>query len=57
MKPTRFEISIALIDQKKCRDENTYIHGLGFQRNYIRNEDVSQNFLQFKADASGRTFR
>ncbi|WP_445733122.1 DUF4202 domain-containing protein [Mariniflexile sp.] len=53
MKPTRFEIAIALIDKKNSEDPNTYqSHGLDFPKELLYSQRMSQKLLQFKPDAS-----
>ncbi|WP_445734586.1 DUF4202 domain-containing protein [Mariniflexile sp.] len=53
MKPTRFEIAIALIDKKNSEDPNTYqSHGLNFPKELLYSQRMSQKLLQFKPDAS-----
>lgn len=53
MKPTRFEIAIALIDKKNSEDINTYhSHGLDFPKELLYAQRMSQKLLQFKPDAS-----
>ncbi|MDO7171216.1 DUF4202 domain-containing protein [Mariniflexile sp. AS56] len=53
MKPTRFEIAIALIDKKNSEDPNTYqSHGLDFPKELLYAQRMSQKLLQFKPDAS-----
>ena len=53
MKPTRFEIVIALIDKKNSEDINTYsIHGMDFPKELLYSQRMSQKLLQFKPNAS-----
>jgi len=53
MKPTRFEIAIALIDKKNSEDSNVYqSHGLDFPKELLYSQRMSQKLLQFKPDAS-----
>ena len=53
MKPTRFEIAIALIDKKNSEDTNTYqSNGLEFPKELLYSQRMSQKLLQFKPDAS-----
>lgn len=53
MKPTRFEIAIALIDKKNAEDINTYeCHGLQFPKELLYSQRMSQKLLQFKPNAS-----
>ncbi|WP_308993755.1 DUF4202 domain-containing protein [Mariniflexile litorale] len=53
MKPTRFEIAIALIDKKNSEDPNVYeSHGLEFPKELLYAQRMSQKLLQFKPDAS-----
>jgi len=53
MKPTKFEIAIALIDKKNAGDTNTYhSHGIEFSKELLYSKRMSQKLLQFKADAS-----
>lgn len=53
MKPTKFEIAIALIDNKNAEDTNTYSsNGLTFSKELLYAKRMSQKLLQFKADAS-----
>ena len=53
MKPTNFEIAIALIDQKNAEDINTLnSHGLMFSKELLYSKRMSQKLLQFKGDAS-----
>jgi len=53
MKPTKFEIAIALIDEKNAGDTNTYLsHGIEFSKELLYSKRMSQKLLQFKADAS-----
>jgi len=53
MKPTKFEIAIALIDKKNAEDVNTYSsNGLEFSKELLYSQRMSQKLLQFKADAS-----
>jgi len=53
MKPTKFEIAIALIDEKNAGDTNTYHgHGIEFSKELLYSKRMSQKLLQFKADAS-----
>jgi len=53
MKPTRFEIAIALIDKKNSEDPNTYeSNGLSFSKELVYSQRMSQKLLQFKPNAS-----
>lgn len=53
MKPTRFEIAIALIDKKNSEDPNLYeSNGLTFPKELIYAQRMSQKLLQFKPNAS-----
>ena len=53
MKPTNFEIAIALIDQKNAEDINTLSsHSLMFSKELLYSKRMSQKLLQFKGDAS-----
>lgn len=53
MKPTRFEIAIALIDKKNSEDINSYhSHGLDFPKELLYSQRMSQKLLQFKPNAS-----
>ena len=53
MKPTRFEIAIALIDQKNAKDPNTYqSNGVSFPKELLYSKRMSQKLLQFKPNAS-----
>ncbi|QXP59376.1 DUF4202 domain-containing protein [Olleya sp. HaHaR_3_96] len=53
MKPTNFEIAIALIDQKNAEDNNTYSsHGVVFSKELLYSQRMSQKLLQFKGEAS-----
>ena len=53
MKPTRFEIAIALIDKKNSEDTNTYqSNGLEFPKELLYSQRMSQKLLQFKPNAS-----
>ena len=53
MKPTRFEIAIALIDKKNSEDPNTYeSNGLSFPKELVYSQRMSQKLLQFKPNAS-----
>ncbi len=53
MKPTYFEIAIALIDIKNSEDPNIYhSHGLDFPKELLYSQRISQKLLQFKPDAS-----
>lgn len=53
MKPTKFEIAIALIDNKNAEDTNTFSsNGLTFSKELLYAKRMSQKLLQFKADAS-----
>ncbi|AUC76994.1 DUF4202 domain-containing protein [Olleya sp. Bg11-27] len=53
MKPTNFEIAIALIDQKNAEDSNTYSrHGITFSKELLYSQRMSQKLLQFKGEAS-----
>ncbi len=53
MKPTRFEIAIALIDKKNSEDPNAYqSHGLDFPKELLYAQRMSQKLLQFKPNAS-----
>lgn len=53
MKPTRFEIAIALIDKKNSEDPNTYeSNNLSFPKELVYAQRMSQKLLQFKPNAS-----
>jgi len=53
MKPTNFEIAIALIDQKNAEDINTYVsNDITFFKELLYSQRMSQKLLQFKGDAS-----
>lgn len=53
MKPTKFEIAIALIDKKNAEDVNTYnSNGIEFSKELLYSQRMSQKLLQFKPDAS-----
>jgi len=53
MKPTRFEIAIALIDKKNSEDPNLYqSNGLNFPKELVYAKRMSQKLLQFKPNAS-----
>lgn len=53
MKPTPFEITIALIDKKNSEDPNVYnSHGLNFPKELLYSYRMSQKLLQFKPTAS-----
>jgi len=53
MKPTRFEIAIALIDKHNSEDPNTYqTNGLSFSKELVYSQRMSQKLLQFKPNAS-----
>ena len=53
MKPTRFEVAIALIDKKNSEDPNSYeTNGLTFPKELVYAQRMSQKLLQFKPNAS-----
>ena len=53
MKPTKFEIAIALIDKKNSEDINSYqSHGLDFPKELLYSQRMSQKLLRFKPNAS-----
>ena len=53
MKPTRFEIAIALIDKKNSEDPNSFeTNGLKFPKELIYSQRMSKKLLQFKPNAS-----
>lgn len=53
MKPTKFEIAIALIDKTNAEDINTYSsHDLTFSKELVYSQRMSQKLLQFKGNAS-----
>lgn len=53
MKPTRFEIAIALIDKKNAEDVNTFeTYDTIFSKELLYSQRMSQKLLQFKGDAS-----
>ena len=53
MKPTNFEIAIALIDKKNAEDINTMnIHNVLFSKELLYSKRMSQKLLQFKGGAS-----
>lgn len=53
MKPTPFEIAIALIDQKNAQDVNSYkSNGLEFPKELLYSQRMSQKLLQFCPNAS-----
>lgn len=53
MKPTNFEIAIALIDSENAKDSNTFSsHNVMFSKELLYSKRMSQKLLQFKCDAS-----
>jgi len=53
MKPTRFEIALALIDQKNSQDPNVYeANGIQFPKELVYSRRMTQKLLQFQPDAS-----
>lgn len=53
MKPTKFEIAIALIDKKNSEDINIYhSNGLDFPKELLYSQRMSQKLLQFYSNAS-----
>ncbi len=53
MKPTKFEIAIALIDKKNAEDIHTYSsHNLSFSKELLYGQRMYQKLLQFKPKAS-----
>ncbi len=53
MKPTKFEIALALIDEKNKEDIHTYsTHNLSFSKELLYAKRMSQKLLQFKPTAS-----
>tara|TARA_B110000211_G_scaffold65002_1_gene74818 strand:+ start:84 stop:668 length:585 start_codon:yes stop_codon:yes gene_type:complete len=53
MKPTRFEIAIALIDKKNAEDENTYqVAGLEYPKELLYSQRMTRKLLRFDSNAS-----
>ena len=53
MKPTRFEIAIALIDQKNSEDTNTFqVHGLDYSKELLYSQRMTRKLLEFNPNAS-----
>lgn len=53
MKPTRFEIALALIDKRNSEDPNVYeSNGIIFPKELVYSQRMTQKLLQFKPDAS-----
>lgn len=53
MKPTRFETTIALIDEKNAEDLNTYqVFGLDYPKELLYSQRMSRKLLQFNPNAS-----
>lgn len=53
MKPTPFEIALALIDKKNAEDIHSYhAHGLDFPKELLYSQRMSQKLLQFRPQAS-----
>jgi hypothetical protein len=53
MKPTNFEVAIALIDKKNTEDINTVnYHDIIFSKELLYSKRMSQKLLQFKGNAS-----
>ncbi len=53
MKPTRFEIALALIDNKNSEDPNFYeTNGLKFPKELVYGQRMTQKLLQFEPNAS-----
>jgi len=53
MKPTRFEIALALIDKKNSEDPNFHeTNGLTFPKELIYGQRMTQKLLQFEPNAS-----
>lgn len=53
MKPTRFEIAMALIDKKNAEDINTYkVSGIDYPKELLYSQRMSRKLLQFCPNAS-----
>ena len=53
MKPTRFEIALALIDNRNSEDPNFYeTNGLKFPKELVYGQRMTQKLLQFEPNAS-----
>jgi len=53
MKPTRFEVALALIDKKNSEDPNFYeTNGLRFSKELVYGQRMTQKLLQFEPNAS-----
>tara|TARA_R110002049_G_scaffold248695_5_gene423175 strand:+ start:495 stop:1079 length:585 start_codon:yes stop_codon:yes gene_type:complete len=53
MKPTRFEIAIALIDKENARDINLYsVSGLDYPKELLYSQRMTRKLLQFEPNAS-----
>lgn len=53
MKPTQFEVAIALIDKKNSADPNFHeSHGMHFPKELLYSQRMSQKLLQFNPNAS-----
>jgi hypothetical protein len=53
MKPTRFEIAIALIDKKNAEDENTYqVAELEYPKELLYSQRMTRKLLRFEPNAS-----
>ncbi len=53
MKPTRFEVALALIDKYNSKDPNFYeTNGLRFPKELVYSQRMTQKLLQFEPNAS-----
>ena len=53
MKPTRFEIALAIIDKNNAEDPNFYeVNNLKFPKELVYSQRMTQKLLQFKPNAS-----
>ena len=53
LKPTPFEVALALIDKKNAEDIHSYhAHGLDFPKELLYSQRMSQKLLQFRPQAS-----
>lgn len=53
MKPTRFEIAIALIDKENSKDINTYsVSGIDYPKELLYSQRMTRTLLQFNPNAS-----